>query len=88
MPGIVKIVHTTRTVHDRLREINAAPGVIFPWEIRFTYKCPNGRMLEEEVHSHLQDMGLRPNKRREGFTIDVTDAIKIVEDLGKKYHIA
>ena len=86
MPGIVKIGHTTRTVHDRVKEINASPGVIFPWEVRFTYKCPNGRMLEEEIHSHLQEMGLRPNKRREGFTIDVTDAIKIVEELGAKYN--
>lgn len=88
IPGVVKIGHTTRNVPDRVREINAAPGVIFPWEAHFSYKCPNGRMLEEEVHSHLEEMGLRPNKRREGFTIDVTDAIKIIEELGKKYHIS
>lgn len=86
IPGIVKIGHTTRNVHERLKEINSAPGVIIPWEIRWSYKCPNGRMLEEEVHSHLEEIGLRPNKRREGFTIDVTDAIKIIEELGAKYH--
>jgi len=45
-------------------------------------------MLEEEVHSHLQEMGLRPNKRREGFTIDINDAIKVVEELGYKYSSA
>lgn len=87
MPGVVKIGYTTRTIHERLREINSASGVITPWEVRFTYTCPNGRMLEEEVHSYLEDLGLRPNKRREGFTIDVNDAIKIIEDLGKKYTI-
>jgi len=86
IPGIVKIGYTTRNVYERLKEINSAPGVIIPWEIRWSYKCPNGRMLEEEIHSHLQELGLRPNKRREGFTIDVNDAIRLIEDLGLKYH--
>jgi hypothetical protein len=86
IPGIIKIGHTTRTVYERLREINTAPGVIIPWEVRWSYKCPNGSMLEEEVHSHLQDLGLRPNKKREGFTIDITNAIKIIEELGAKYY--
>ena len=86
IPGIVKIGHTTRNVYERLREINSSPGVVIPWEIRWSYKCPNGRMLEEEIHSHLQELGLRPNKRREGFIIDVNDAIKIIENLGLKYH--
>jgi hypothetical protein len=87
IPGILKIGHTTRNVIDRLREINAGVGVIIPWEIRWSYKCPNGRMLEEEVHSHLQELGLRPNKRREGFYIGLNDAIGIIEELGDKYHI-
>jgi hypothetical protein len=86
VPGIIKIGHTTRNVYERLKEINSAPGVIIPWDIRWSYKCPNGRMLEEEIHSYLQELGLRPNKRREGFTIDVNEAIKIIEDLGSKYH--
>ena len=84
-PGIVKIGFTERTVYERLKEINVAPGVIVPWEVRFTYKCPYGRSLEGEIHSHLESIGLRLNKRREGFAMDVNDAIKVIEELGAKY---
>jgi len=85
IPGIVKIGFTERNVFDRLKEINAAPGVIIPWNVVWSYKCPHGRALESEVHSHLEHMGLRPNVKREGFSISVTDAIKIIEELGQKY---
>ena len=85
IPGILKIGYTERDPYQRLKEINTAPGVVIPWEIRWTYKCPSGRALEGEVHSHLEAMGLRPNKNREGFAIEVTEAIKIIEELGQKY---
>ena len=85
MPGIVKIGYTERNVHDRLKEINTSTSAIIPWEIGYSYKCPNGRMLEGEVHSHLESLGLRPNKKREGFLISVDDAISIIEQLGAKY---
>ena len=85
IPGIVKIGFTERNVYARLKEINSAPGVVIPWNIVWTYKCPHGRALEGEIHSHLEYMGLRPNIKREGFSISVTDAIKIIEELGAKY---
>ncbi len=85
IPGIVKIGYTERNVFDRLREINSAPGVVIPWNVAWSYKCPQGRALESEIHSHLEHMGLRPNVKREGFSISVTDAIKIIEELGQKY---
>lgn len=86
IPGIVKIGYTERTVYERLKEINSVPGVIIPWEMRFTYKCPYGRSLESEIHSYLENIGLRLNKRREGFAMDVNDAIKVIEKLGQKYN--
>lgn len=86
IPGIVKIGFTERTAYERLKEINSAPGVIIPWELRFTYKCPYGRALEGEIHSHLEDTGIRVNKRREGFAMSVNDAISVIEELGAKYN--
>lgn len=86
IPGVLKIGYTERTVLERVKEINQAPGVIIPWEARWTYKCPNGRALEGEIHSHLQQMGLRPNTKREGFVIDLNEAIHIIEELGKKHN--
>jgi len=85
MPGIIKIGFTERNVYERLKEINAAPGVVIPWDVAWSYRCPNGRVLEGEIHSYLENMGLRPNAKREGFAIDVIDAIKIIEELGQKY---
>ena len=85
IPGICKIGYTTTTVYDRTRQINSATGVITPWYPVFTYKCPNGRMLEQEVHDHLENIGVRVNPNREGFIIDTDSARNIIENIGKKY---
>jgi len=85
IPGICKIGYTTTTVYDRTKQINSATGVITPWYPVFTYKCPNGRMLEQEVHNHLEDIGVRVNPNREGFVIDTDTARNIIENIGKKY---
>lgn len=85
IPGICKIGYTTKTVYERCRQLNSAPGVINPWYPVFAYKCPSGPMLEREVHTHLEKMGKRVNLKREGFEIESIEAIKIIETLGEKY---
>jgi hypothetical protein len=87
VPGVCKIGYTTTTVYDRVRQINASTGVITPWYPVFSYKCPNGRMLEQEIHEHLQLLGVRVNPNREGFVIDTDSARTIIESMGKKYKI-
>jgi hypothetical protein len=42
-------------------------------------------MLEQEVHDHLEDIGVRVNPNREGFIIDTDSARNIIENIGKKY---
>jgi hypothetical protein len=85
IPGICKIGFTTTTVYDRVKQINSATGVITPWYAVFTYKCPDGRSLEHDIHAHLEDIGVRINPKREGFTISSDDARVIIENIGKKY---
>jgi hypothetical protein len=85
IPGICKIGYTTTTVYDRTKQINSATGVIAPWYPVFTYKCPNGHMLEQEIHTYLEDIGVRINPNREGFIIDTDSARNIIENIGKKY---
>jgi hypothetical protein len=87
VPGICKIGYTTTTVYDRVKQINSATGVITPWYPVFSYKCPNGHMLEQEVHEELALHGTRINNRREGFAIDTDSARAIIEKLGKKYKL-
>jgi len=84
-PGVCKIGYTTKTVYERCRQINAAAGVITPWYPVFAYKCPNGRMLETEVHDYLEKRGKRVSINKEGFELDSVEAIKVIEVLGKKY---
>jgi hypothetical protein len=86
-PGICKIGYTTTTVYQRVNEINSATGVIMPWYPVFSYACPNGYMLEQEIHEYLALRGLRINDKREGFSIDSDSAAAIIEKLGKKYKI-
>lgn len=85
VPGICKIGYTTTSVYQRVREINNATGVITPWYPVFSYKCPNGRMLEQDIHDYLESIGVRVNPNREGFIIDTDSARNIIEMLGKKY---
>jgi hypothetical protein len=85
IPGICKIGFTTTTVYDRVKQINSATGVITPWYAVFTYKCPDGRSLEHDIHAHLEDIGVRVNSNREGFAIDTDTARNIIENIGKKY---
>jgi hypothetical protein len=85
IPGVCKIGYTTTTVYDRVRQINMAVGVIMPWYPVFVYKCPNGAMLEREVHDELERLGARINPKREGFYMSSDTARNIIERLGKKY---
>jgi hypothetical protein len=85
IPGICKIGFTTTTVYDRVKQINSATGVITPWYAVFSYKCPDGRSLEQDIHTHLEDIGVRVNPKREGFQISSDDARVIIESIGKKY---
>lgn len=87
MPGIIKIGRTTTSVSQRVKEINSATGVIERWQCVFKYKCINSQYLEQEIHMYLQERSFRVNPHREGFEIDVTSAIDIINELGEKYQI-
>lgn len=85
MPGILKIGFTRTSVHQRVNEINAPTGVISPWFPVFAYKCANGFHLEQEIHKYLEGLGIRINSAREGFEIEIDEAIEVVETLGNRY---
>lgn len=85
LPGICKIGFTTKTVYERVREINAATGVIEPWYPVYHHKCGNGRMLEQDVHKNLMIKGVRIYNNKEGFYISSEDAKKIIQEESKKY---
>jgi T5orf172 domain len=85
IPNVCKIGYTTTSVQQRCKEINSATGVLTPYIPVYSFPVGNGPMLEKEVHQYLEDRGIRINPAREGFAISSGEAIKIIEELGKKY---
>ena len=87
MPGICKIGMTTTSVRQRVEELNSATGVITPWIPVYRYECINALTLEQAVHLELQRLGYRVNPRREGFEIPSSEAIRVIERLGRELTI-
>lgn len=52
-PEILKIGHTGRDVAERVREINAATGVLTPYGARGAWSVPRTREVEAAVHALL-----------------------------------
>jgi hypothetical protein len=84
-PGICKIGMTTRSVTERVAEINGATGVITPWYKVYVFKCVNAMQLEKDIHLELDRRGYRVNPKREGFEITTHEAISVVNDIGEAY---
>jgi hypothetical protein len=53
MPGLVKIGITTRTVDDRLSELNSATGVPDPFAVEAYFESSNPLVEESAVHTRL-----------------------------------
>lgn len=87
LPGILKIGWTTTSIHQRVKEINSSTGVLYPYFPVFGFKCANGYQLEQEIHRYLQGIGIRINPVREGFEIEIDEAIEVVENLGFRYRM-
>jgi hypothetical protein len=66
-PDIAKIGMTTRTVEDRVREINAATGVLHPYGVRACWRVSNPSQSERIVHEALA--GFRVRRDREFFRV-------------------
>ena len=87
MPGVCKIGMTTKTVNERVKEINAATGVITPWFSVYKHKCVNARSIEKAVHEKLELFGKRVNRKREGFECTTELAIATIKEIAEAYEI-
>lgn len=77
-PGYLKIGKTTRSVLARVKEINRATGVLFPFSPRAVFRVENAGVAEREVFALLQDYRLRSD--REFFEMDFRDAVRRIEE--------
>lgn len=59
MPDLLKIGMTTRSVEERLREINCATGVAFPFGVRRSWRVRDPAYAETLIHSALNPLRVR-----------------------------
>ena len=76
-PHILKIGMTRRSVSKRVKEINAATGVLIPFAARKVFRVTNVADAEREVFKHLTQYRIRSD--REFFELPFSKAVKIIE---------
>ena len=69
---------TIRTVPERVKEINSATGVLYPFSARVVYKVKDARAAEHRVFQLLSDYRIRQD--REFFEIPFPKAAQIIEE--------
>jgi T5orf172 domain len=79
MSSVLKIGMTTRSVEDRVREINSATGVLVPFGIWRCWRVSDPSRAEKLVHSALIEFRVRGD--REFFAIDVAEAAKRISSV-------
>lgn len=78
-----KIGYTKNEPEVRAKQISTSTGVALPYKVEFAFQCFNGEALEHEVHRKLEFC--RINQNREFFDITLSEAKKVIVDLGKNY---
>lgn len=76
---LLKIGMTTRTVEERVREINGATGVAIPFGVRACWRVREPSKVEKFIHTELHHSRIRGD--REFFRMEFSDAKKTVIDL-------
>jgi hypothetical protein len=82
---LLKIGMTTRTVEERVREINAATGVAIPFGVRACWRVTNPAAAEKLIHATFVQWRIRSD--REFFRVDFFDAKKRIIDLLKEHQL-
>jgi hypothetical protein len=77
----LKIGVTTRSVEQRVKEINSATGVVIPFGVRAVWPVRDPERTEKEIHAMLSPYRVRAD--REFFQIGYQQACKKILDLIK-----
>ena len=73
---ILKIGYTTRSVTERVKEINSSTGVLIPYGVRAAWRIKNAEKTEKEIHNLFDDYRVRSD--REFFKIDYKKAFSMI----------
>lgn len=83
MSGIVKIGLTRRTPEERLDELSKATGIPTPFILVYKENFNDCVKAEKIIHTILAERGERVAENREFFNTDISDAIKIIQEVKK-----
>ena len=72
LPRLLKIGMTTRSVFQRVKEINGATGIVFPYSARAVFRVRDAASAEAAVFELLRPFRIRTD--REFFELDYQDA--------------
>ncbi|MGF1694001.1 GIY-YIG nuclease family protein [Photobacterium kagoshimensis] len=75
-PHLVKIGYTTRTVKERVREINSSSGLPDGFVVKFSFLCDDPYSVEQAIHKEFSHR--RHSKNREFFEVNVEDVTRFV----------
>lgn len=75
-PELLKIGMTTRSVEERVKEINAATGVAVPFGVRAVWRVHDPKQAESDIHALLDEYRLRND--REFFRMRFNDALDAI----------
>jgi hypothetical protein len=78
IPDLLKIGMTTRTVLERVREINNATGVAIPFGVRRCWRVTDPRQSEKLLHQILDGARLRAD--REFFRVDFLEVERRIQE--------
>ena len=76
---ILKIGVTTRSVEQRVKEINSATGVVIPFGVRYLWNVKEPEKTERQIHKLLADYRVRND--REFFHIEYPQAKKMIDSM-------
>lgn len=82
----LKIGMTERSPYARAKELSNKTAVPTPFTVEFAVECSNPGLLEKAVHKRLR--GLRIEKNREFFRVDIYKAVKVIKEGLGELHIA
>lgn len=77
-PDILKIGMTKRSVPERVKEINAATGLLYPYSARAVFEVKSARQAERRVFALLSEYRIRED--REFFHIPFAKAVQLIEE--------
>lgn len=85
-PNILKIGMTTRSVSQRVKEINSATGILHPLSARAVYRVRNASAAEADIFQVLASYRIRQD--REFFEISFFQATKAIREYINRENIS